>query len=561
MCDSVTSIWIKISPDAEPRVYWFVESTGNTNTLSQVSDWSLQPAEQSSRWTQFLRQIETARITSTCHVTGDFNLDYKKWNSPDVAHVQMINNTKDTLEAGGFFQLVEDVTRSWPGQVDSLIDHYWTNEPGKVLTITNKVRAVGDHNVISATIRTKGVDSARLDTRKRSFKNFDPLLYRQKLESIDWQDIYDITNVDLANDFLESRVVEILDEICPYKTVQYRSVSKPWLSVETKNLMEIRDKTRERARLSNDEDSWRLYREQRNKVNRLVNTDRNKHYDNLYARHHANKDVSATYKAAKNQAGIVKNTSPTSFLIDGKKITDPQTMANLQSRTFSEKTSKLLDELPPSTVDPCSDLLKSLDKWGTRKDSRDKFEFKPINNMDTLKILKDLGNTTSSANDRIDALSLKHGAQILHGPITHIVNCSINSSQFASKWKIGKLLPLHKGKGLDPLSPKSYRPISLLPILGKIVERALQPQILNFMEKSGQLNQNHHSYRKNHSTVTAMLQLSDAIFHGCDVKKNHYIGHAGSIVSFRRTLPSNSQSKTLSLQLWRALTEVDLSVT
>ena len=340
MCDTVTSIWIKISRHGTKSLL-VCGVYREHQYLSQLSDWSLQPAEQSSRWTQFLRQIETARIASTCHVTGDFNLDYKKWNFPDAAHVQMINNTKDTLEAGGFFQLVENVTRSWPGQVDSLIDHYWTNEPGKVLSITNKVRAVGDHNVISATIRTKGVDSARLDTRKRSFKNFDPLLYRQRLESIDWQDIYDLTNVDLANDFLESRVVEILDEICPYKTVQYRSVSKPWLSAETKNLMEIRDKTRERARLSNDEDSWRLYREQRNKVNRLVNSDRNKHYVNLYARHHANKDVSATYKAAKNQAGIVKNTSPTSFLVDGKKITDPQSMANLQSRTFSEKTTKL----------------------------------------------------------------------------------------------------------------------------------------------------------------------------------------------------------------------------
>ena len=67
-----------------------------------------------------------------------------------------------------------------------------------------------------------------------------------------------------------------------------------------------------------------------------------------------------------------------------------------------------------------------------------------------------------------------------------------------------------KEKGLDPLSPSSYRPISLLPILGKI---------LNFMEVSGQINQNHHSYRKHHSTLTAMLQLSDAIYHGCDVRK------------------------------------------
>ena len=210
-------------------------------------------------------------------------------------------------------------------------------------------------------------------------------------------------------------------------------------------------------------------------------------------------------RRAKNQVGITKNTSPTSFLVEGKKITDPQDMANLQSKTFSDKTSKLINELSPPSVDPCSSQQNSLNKWGVRKENRVTFEFKTISNLDTLKILKDLGNTTSAANDRIDALSLKHGAQILHAPITHIINCSIKTSQFATKWKISKLLPLHKGKGLDPYDPKSYRPISLLPIMGKIVERVLQTQILNFMENSGQLNSNHHSYRKNHSTVTAML--------------------------------------------------------
>ena len=123
-----------------------------------------------------------------------------------------------------------------------------------------------------------------------------------------------------------------------------------------------------------------------------------------------------------------------------------------------------------------------------------------------------MGNTTSSGNDRIDALAIKHGAAILHGPITHVVNLSILTSTFAAKWKIGKLLPLHKGKGLPKTDPKSFRPISLLPILGKITERAIQKQIMDFMEKSGQINQNHHSYRKLHSTTTTMLQISDTIF-------------------------------------------------
>ena len=133
--------------------------------------------------------------------------------------------------------------------------------------------------------------------------------------------------------------------------------------------------------------------------------------------------------------------------------------------------------------------------------------------------MKELGNTTSSAHDRLDNLALKHGATTLHGPLTHIINLSIKTATFASKWKIGKLLPLHKGKGLHPDDPKSYRPISLLPVIGKMTERALQKQILEFMETSGQLNPDIHSYRKHHSTVTAMLQLSDAIFSGCDLKK------------------------------------------
>ena len=360
----------------------------------------------------------------------------------------------------------------------------------------------------------------RLDTRKRSYKNFDPRVYRQRLEMENWTDILEISNVDLAYDFFESRVVAILDDMCPYKTVQYRSECKSWLTDETKELMRVCDSTRERARVLGDAEAWSSYKSLRNRVNKLVNHDRTKHYDDvIYTHHYKNKDVGATYKAAKNQAGISKNTSPTSFLIDGIKISDPQTMANLQSKTFSDKTSKLLDELEPPTIDPCASLQDSLNKWGPKKDSRGTLEFKTISNTDTLKILKDLGNTTSAANDRIDALSLKHGAMTLHAPITHIINCSIKTSLFVTKWKIGKLLPLHKGKGLDPQNPKSYRPISLLPIMGKIVERILQPQILNFMETSGQINPNHHSYRKNHSTVTAMLQLSDEIFNKCDVKK------------------------------------------
>ena len=155
-------------------------------------------------------------------------------------------------------------------------------------------------------------------------------------------------------------------------------------------------------------------------------------------------------------------------------------------------------------------------KWG--KANRETLKLNPITRLETLNIIKELGNSASSGHDNMDSSAIKHGAAILHGPITHIINTSIKTSKFATRWKIGKLLPLHKGKGLHPQDPKSYRPISLLPILGKLTERAIQPQILGYMEKTEQLNHNHHSYRKMHSTVTTMLQLSDKIFEDCDDK-------------------------------------------
>ena len=337
-----------------------------------------------------------------------------------------------------------------------------------------------------------------------------------------WEKIYEIEDVDLANDFIESRIVNILDELCPYRTIQHRKEYKTWLADNTKDKMKRRDTLRELARSTDDPNRWKEYRTLRNEVNRQVNSDRKKYYDDIYTRHHTNGDVGATYRAAKNQVGWSKSTSPVTFVHEGVKITDPQTMADLQMEVFKNKTEKLIRDLPVVAADPCKTLRESLDKWGSKRDSRETFRFETVTNLDTLEIIKEISNTTSSANDRIDAISIKHGAEILHGPITHVINQSIKSSKFATKWKIGKLLPLHKGKGLDPLDPTSYRPISMLPVIGKIVERALQPQILRFMEESGQMNSNHHSYHKDHSTVTAMLQLRTKFLEDATQKESRH---------------------------------------
>ena len=137
--------------------------------------------------------------------------------------------------------------------------------------------------------------------------------------------------------------------------------------------MKNRDMLRDSARTTYDPDTWKSYRVLRNEVNRQVNSDRKKHYDEIYTRHHLNNDVGATYKAAKNQVSWSKNSSPVSFVHEGVKITDPQRMADLQMKVFTNKTEKLISELPPASCDPCKILQESLNKWGNKKDTRELF--------------------------------------------------------------------------------------------------------------------------------------------------------------------------------------------
>ena len=97
------------------------------------------------------------------------------------------------------------------------------------------------------------------------------------------------------------------------------------------------------------------------------------------------------------------------------------------------------------------------------------------------------------------------------------------SQKFCNKWKLGKLLPLLKGGEDDKTAAKSYRPISLLPVVSKIAERAIQIQVLNFMKNSRQFNKNLHAYRNLHSTTTAAIQLTD---YYCEAADNGLVAQA-----------------------------------
>ena len=72
--------------------------------------------------------------------------------------------------------------------------------------------------------------------------------------------------------------------------------------------------------------------------------------------------------------------------------------------------------------------------------------------------------------------------------------------------------PLIKKSGLDDAIPSSYRPVSNLPFLSKVLERVIHRQNIAYLDKNNLLPDIQSAYRRGHSTETALLKVfSDLI--------------------------------------------------
>ena len=69
---------------------------------------------------------------------------------------------------------------------------------------------------------------------------------------------------------------------------------------------------------------------------------------------------------------------------------------------------------------------------------------------------------------------LKDCSNELSGPFCYLINLTMRNGTIPDEWKLTKVIPIFKYG--DRLDPNDYRPISILPILSKILEQAVHSQ-------------------------------------------------------------------------------------
>ena len=180
--------------------------------------------------------------------------------------------------------------------------------------------------------------------------------------------------------------------------------------------------------------------------------------------------ASKTWKTAKMFMNWKSTGTPSQIEEDGKLVKKASEIAKIMNHFFIDKVQAIRHAMGQTVenLTTCSNIMKNRQL---------KLTFQHITVEKVRKLLKKLKNSKSTSIDELDNFAVKTAADIIAGPLHHIIVLSIYQKKFPTSWKYSKVIPLHKKS--SQLVKKNYRPVAILSPLSKILEKVAYSQIFD----------------------------------------------------------------------------------
>ena len=122
-----------------------------------------------------------------------------------------------------------------------------------------------------------------------------------------------------------------------------------------------------------------------------------------------------------------------------------------------------------------------------------------------LELLTTLDTTKSTGIDGISSIMLKYTSVSVADSLHKLFNHSISTGMFPSDWKLARITPIPKGTNKSLLS--GYRPISVLPVVSKLIERHVKEVIEDYLKANSPISVRQWGFMSNRSTVSALIKV------------------------------------------------------
>ena len=204
----------------------------------------------------------------------------------------------------------------------------------------------------------------------------------------------------------------------------------------------------------------------------------------------------------KEIAGKIKSKSnpfPKRLKTEHALIEDEKKMAGEFNIFFTNIGPKLAQKIP--------DINKSFEDYVYRNNSM--IEDNELSFDEFEKAFKSIQRNKAAGYDDITSNIIIDVYHEIKYPLYEVFKCSIQEGKFPDKLKIAKVTPSFKSG--DSSSLGNYRPISVLPVFSKILEKIMYNRVYSFLSEGKLLYKKQFGFQKNTSTEHAILQLIDDI--------------------------------------------------
>ena len=291
--------------------------------------------------------------------------------------------------------------------------------------------------------------------------------------------------------------MEIIYRFIPNKMITVHDKDPPWMTPETKTAIKRKHRIYNKyVKRGHKPDEWEYVRSTRNEISKII-TDGKENYFACLGRKLSDPSVEIkTYWSTLNKiVNKKKTTNIPPLLENGLFVINFQAKADMFNEFFVQQCSfNVNDSTLPNPISLCNVFLKVIE----------------IDKKKLLKNIRALDCNKAHGWDNVSISIIKICDAEVVKPLCLIFNQCSETGVFQKCGTVGNALPTHKKESTQ--LKKNYRPISLLPICGKISDKIIFDSICKHFTDSKLLSPNQSGFRPGDSTINQLLYITHELY-------------------------------------------------
>lgn len=438
---------------------------------------------------EFLLSLESSitQCRENIALIGDINIDKNSSCRDTTRYVNLLSQY-------GLKVINNHVTREMSGKI---IDHFACDFYDSHFIANHTIKqdaSATDHSIIITAIEVSLSRPSRYKTITKSSLNFDLLAPNFHLTLDECMNENDPNNIaKLINESTENAInscktssqfrVKRAEKICPWANEELLTLMKKKDRLHHK-LQKHRDSVERKASYVT---ACKNFRDLNNKL-------RNKFFHSKFSSN--SPKIWWENIALLNGSKKKKSSTPEKISHNGEELTNLYSIANAFNKVFTS----LPDYHSNSQL---NDFVHS------RSPTMNSLYLHPTDNEEVSAIIRKLKSSSSAGIDNVSPKIIKRLRYEITPLLVHLINQIFISGIYPENYKTAIVVPLHKSESTEEIN--NYRPISILTVFNKIVERVLHNRLSSFFRKNNILDNNQFGFRKNSGTENAAIEVINYI--------------------------------------------------